>query len=364
MYTNLVVVLKIENKVEEILQEVGVCQGNNIAPVLFLFLISAFSETLEIEWRNAGIGVATIHMISNEDLVAGKGQVRGHTPKQYFARALTVTEILQCIYVNDSAFLFPTQEDMEKGMALIYHHFSRFGLKMHIGHDRDKSKTGCVFFPPLVFFPSKENVMELQEDEATSKALDYGNENDAIEMLPQNKVAETEEARTSQEDLLYNNLPETLPIAVDNGQITFCCHFKYLGLWISYNPCNDFDVNKQLTSATQLMGALKTVWNCPHLDIFNKYLLFRAIPMNLLLWGCKTWLIHQALLNKLEIFLHQSIRQILHVSMTCVKEERIRNEHMQRMSYDIPCVRNMIAARQLDFIGKAIRGAPNRPARS
>jgi hypothetical protein len=69
MYTNLVRVLKIENKVEEILQEVGVCQGDNMAPVLFLFLMSAFSETLEIEWINAGIGVATIHTISNEDLV-------------------------------------------------------------------------------------------------------------------------------------------------------------------------------------------------------------------------------------------------------------------------------------------------------
>ncbi len=112
----------------------------------------------------------------------------------------------------------------------------------------------------------------------------------------------TEEARTRREDLLYNNLPETLPIAVDNGQITFCRHFKYLGSWISYNLCDDFDVNKRLTSATQSMGALKTVWNCPHLNIFSKYLLFRAIPMNLLLWGCKTWSIRQALLNKMKYF--------------------------------------------------------------
>jgi hypothetical protein len=57
-------------------------------------------------------------------------------------------------------------------------------------------------------------------------------------------VAETEEAHTRQEDLLFDNLPETLLIAVDNGQITFCRHFKYLGLWISYNLHDDFDVNK------------------------------------------------------------------------------------------------------------------------
>jgi hypothetical protein len=86
MYTNLVIGLKIENKVEEILQEVGVRQGDNMAPVLFLFLMSAFSETLEIEWRNAGIGVARIHTISNKDLVAGKGQVRGQPHTQTVLR--------------------------------------------------------------------------------------------------------------------------------------------------------------------------------------------------------------------------------------------------------------------------------------
>jgi hypothetical protein len=37
------------------------------------------------------------------------------------------------------------------------------------------------------------------------------------------------------------------------------------------------------------MGVLKEIWQNPHLNIYNIYLLFRAIPMNLLLWGAKTW---------------------------------------------------------------------------
>jgi len=52
------------------------------------------------------------------------------------------------------------------------------------------------------------------------------------------------------------------------------------------------------------MGALKEVWRNQHLDIYSKYLLFRAIPMNLLLWGCETWSLQQSLLNNLEVFLH------------------------------------------------------------
>ena len=106
------------------------------------------------------------------------------------------------------------------------------------------------------------------------------------------------------------------------------------------------------------MGALKTMWDCPHLELWSKYLLFRSTPMNILLWGCETWSMRKALANKLEVFLHRSIRRILHVSITRVKEERIQNEHVRRMFYDISRVGNMIAARQMDFIGKIVCAPP------
>ena len=111
------------------------------------------------------------------------------------------------------------------------------------------------------------------------------------------------------------------------------------------------------------MGALKNVWDNSHMDIYSKYLLFRAIPLNLLLWGCETWSLRQVLLNKLEVFLHRNIRRILKVTITQVQEERIRNEHARKMFYDIPRVRNMIAARQMDFLGKVVRSSWLFPAK-
>ncbi len=110
------------------------------------------------------------------------------------------------------------------------------------------------------------------------------------------------------------------------------------------------------------MGALKNVWNSPHLDIWSKYLLFCAIPMNLLLWGCETWSIRKSLSNKLEVFLHRNIQCILRVSMTRVREEGVQNKHVRRMFYNIPHVGNMIAARQMDFIGKTDCGPSDRLA--
>ena len=117
--------------------------------------------------------------------------------------------------------------------------------------------------------------------------------------------------------------PETVPIPVSDGQVTFCRHFKYLGSYVSFCLCDDYDIDKHIAAASQAMGALKTMWDYPHLKLWSKYLLFRSTPMNILLWGCETWSMHKALANKLEVFLHRSIRRILHVSITRVKEERI-----------------------------------------
>jgi hypothetical protein len=110
------------------------------------------------------------------------------------------------------------------------------------------------------------------------------------------------------------------------------------------------------------MGALKEVWRNPHLNIYNKYLIFRAIPMNLLLWGAETWLLRKSQLDKLEVFLHCSIWCILEISMTKVQEQRLCNDKVRGMFYSIPCVRKMIAAWQIDFVRKMIRGPPNRPS--
>ena len=41
---------------------------------------------------------------------------------------------------------------MEKGLNLIFSHFARLGLEMHIGRGDVDSKTECVFFPPPRFF--------------------------------------------------------------------------------------------------------------------------------------------------------------------------------------------------------------------
>jgi hypothetical protein len=202
--------------------------------------------------------------------------------------------------------------------------------------------------------------------------------NDIIRILPKSLAAyhpngqrlinsaddddEHDPRQTERKHAMYDKLNETQNFPVADRFVSFTRTFRYLGSLICYNLRNDEDITAQLAAANASMGRLKEVWCNPHLDLYHKYLLFRAVPMNLLLWGAETWSLRKSQLDKLEVFLHQSIRRILQISMTRVREQRLHNNKVQQMFYSIPCVRKMIAARQMDFVGKMIRGPPNRPS--
>ena len=152
---------------------------------------------------------------------------------------------------------------------------------------------------------------------------------------------------------------------VADGFITYTMHFKYLGSFISYNLLDDFDINTRIDKANQSMGALKHFFNNPHVNKKSKYLIFKAIPINLLLWGCETWAIKQTHRDKLEAFLQRHLRRILKIPMSQVMEERISTDQMRERFYNIPDIKTMIAIRQLSFIGKVVRSdTPNLPTKS
>jgi hypothetical protein len=95
--------------------------------------MSAFAETLEAKWKHAGIEVCTVRSTIGEKLASGKGKPCGHLPKDYLSCTFTAVVILQCLYVDDGAIIFASRADLTRGLELVYKHFGRLGLEMHIG---------------------------------------------------------------------------------------------------------------------------------------------------------------------------------------------------------------------------------------
>ena len=110
-----------------------------------------------------------------------------------------------------------------------------------------------------------------------------------------------------------------------------------------------------LGAAKASMGAMSKIWNNDHVDIYSKYLLFRATPCNLLLWGCKSCALRKSLLASLEVFLHRGISRILKVKMRQVFEQHITNTSIREKFYNIPTIKNQIALLQLTYLGKIFR---------
>jgi hypothetical protein len=191
-----------------------------MAPVLFLFLMFAFAETLEIEWKAAKIDVCTVRSIVGRKLALGEGKIRGHLSKEYMSRVLTAVEIFQCLYVDDEAFIFLSWASMTRGLALVHKHFGRLGLEMHIGRNNAPSKTECIFFPPPGFLTSLIP-LELTHDDNSNTTNTLGNGDKALtdgELHEEQKS----QSRREQEEKFYDTLEETQPINIVDGHVTFC----------------------------------------------------------------------------------------------------------------------------------------------
>ena len=230
MYENCVVRLIIGKIDTSIPFKVGVKQGDSMAPVLFLFLIMAFAETLEKEWKNNRLTKATFSRQSNSP--PSTGHIFSHKPKSFNSR--NIFELFCMLYVDDGAFVFEIRRDLEKGLLLIFTHFAKFGLKMHIGRGPKPSKTECVFFSPPGFFKPLSH---------SSPAVDIDSSQVTIPAKKDN-----EKKYIQREDKAYDKSNETNIITFSDVFVTFTKNFRYLGIFVSYNIHDDYDVDRRLAS--------------------------------------------------------------------------------------------------------------------
>ena len=134
---------------------VGVRQGDYMAPVLFIFMVMAFAETLETEWIKADLKMINLRQHTHSPRNVGKLTVH----KKNNLEQGTPLALFCVIYVDDGAFTFEYRDQLTRGLNLIYQHFTKFGLEMHIGRGKKASKTECVFFPPPGFLRRKCNLL-------------------------------------------------------------------------------------------------------------------------------------------------------------------------------------------------------------
>ncbi|KAL7525025.1 hypothetical protein ACHAWF_001174 [Thalassiosira exigua] len=131
LYADLKVVFKMGAIRAEIKQGVGVQQGDKTAPVLFLFLMTTFSELLKKTWEVERIERVRVYRESKNTF--HKGQLFWHDMITC-RRSKTFEEVTidNVIYADDEALSFGSRE-LQEGMTLAQQLLAVPGLEMHVG---------------------------------------------------------------------------------------------------------------------------------------------------------------------------------------------------------------------------------------
>jgi hypothetical protein len=174
-----------------------------MAPVLFLFLMQVFAETLEPKWLAANLSPPEFRQPNPNK--TSTGTLLGQKPN---TTGLPFS-LFYLLYINDGAFLFQDLDSLTQGANLLYHHFRTFGLTMHIATSpNEKSKTEIVYFPPSL------------------RTEDYS-----------------------------DDLKMHIPVA--DSHITLTRHFRYLGSWLCDTLRDTYQITTSIAKATAQVASLR-----------------------------------------------------------------------------------------------------------
>ena len=293
LYTGTKVNIKLGKESTSVPYTVGVQQGDNMAPTLFLFTMLAFSDLIDKHWTDTwNLKPLQFNFFD---------RLKGRLLAQNVARKGKMFSIPYLLYVDDGVFVFEDLEEISKGSQHIYDTFKRLGLIMHVGTDNNQSKSEALFI-----------------------------------------------SRSIKED--NNSLPDS--IIINEGTIKFCQQFKYLGSIVSNDLKDETEIKARIKKANGQFGALKNVLLGKTLRLKTKINLFNAIVINTALWGCESWSLSCASKQQLEYFQHKSLRRILKISIYEVAEHHIKNASIRHHALNSPHIIDQINARQLIWLGK------------
>ena len=251
---------------------IGVKQGDVLGPILFIFYLAAVMNT----WKSQYQRPLCIFM-TKEDFVM--------TGRQWNAEGEELS-LPDSEYADDTAVLFQSREETEVYSPLLIQHFRRWGLEIHVGTAKKKSKTEVLFAAarPLAY-----------EDPETYDNCDMSN--------------------------------------IDLGNGTFfpvVSFFQYLGSILSRDCKDDLDVVTRIDLAAAAFGSLRDcLFSSTRICLEAKKIVFEALILTILLYGSECWSLTEKSLDKLRVFFARCVRNMFRVTRKHTREHHISNDQLR-----------------------------------
>lgn len=105
-----------------------------------------------------------------------------------------------------------------------------------------------------------------------------------------------------------------LNITISDTTLEEVDHFSYLGSVLSKQGTSGQDVINRLCAAHAAFGRLsRRVFCNKHLTVHTKLMVYQAVVISTLLYGCETWTLYRQDIKKLEHFHQQKLRSIMKI---------------------------------------------------
>ena len=146
LHTNITYIMKVGDEEVEIEGTVGVKQGDNLGPILFILLIQAVASTLDKKWTFDTPNFRK-HALKKNDSIKYNPSLKKKVSKSTLGMAFS---FWKSYFVDDAAYVFLSRKVIEDTSKLIKSYFTRFGLNVHCGDKRNdgSSKTKAMYIPP------------------------------------------------------------------------------------------------------------------------------------------------------------------------------------------------------------------------
>ena len=136
-----------------------------------------------------------------------------------------------------------------------------------------------------------------------------------------------------------------MTFVIKGQNINIIDDFKSLG---SYVGSTEHDVWIGLASTA--FAKVKSIFISPMVKLNFKIRLFKAASISILVYGCESWILTEALVDKLDIFTRACYRIILGIKQS---RNHVANESLHHL--DQALISKNISERQLKFTGDCIR---------
>jgi hypothetical protein len=150
LYTNAKLMFTVGDIEAEVQNSIGVRQGSNEGPSLFLFILSfqAVFETMEWSVPKPQFLTQEHGVVTGERWQRVRGLPQSAQPDHEHTQArgdVIAFKMWAALFANDCELPFETREDLVTGAEYIFQHLKRFGLHMHVGRGDVASKTEAMY---------------------------------------------------------------------------------------------------------------------------------------------------------------------------------------------------------------------------